>query len=300
MSGTPRRILGRLKSSFRPGIARGGPARNDGTPESHAAIWSLVLAVSQAILPDVITFPLICDLSVGDVQTEWAPSTRRIVPEVEQAVEDVWQQKLKQPKIRLWDGPLCRMEGWELTGGKLRLRVSRTSYKTFLGTNMHNPHLLDQYGNEVGANSIGVSPALETADGYLMLGKRNDMVAYYPNRIHPFAGALEPEENPFDAVQRELREELHLTDIAEMRLLGIAEDKSLRQPEMIFSVRTHRTRAEIEATLQKEEHHETWSENATREGLEEALKDVSQFTPVAVASLMLWGRRAFGAEWMHQ
>ena len=42
------------------------------------------------------------------------------------------------------------------------------------------------------ANPVGVSPALLSADNFLIMGRRNASVAYYPNRIHPFAGALEP------------------------------------------------------------------------------------------------------------
>jgi hypothetical protein len=48
-----------------------------------------------------------------------------------------------------------------------------------------------------------VSPALLTADGFLMMGRRNASVAYYPNRVHPFAGALDPgDADMFAAVRR--------------------------------------------------------------------------------------------------
>ena len=34
--------------------------------------------------------------------------------------------------------------------------------------------------------------SLLTRDGWLLYGRRNATVAYYPNRVHPFAGTLEP------------------------------------------------------------------------------------------------------------
>jgi len=249
----------------------------------------------------MLTILLTCDLPEGSIRTRWVESTRRIVPEVEQAIEHSWQAKLQQPNIKLWDGPMCRLQRWELRGGELHLDLSPTSYRTFFGTNMSNPQLLDKYGREVGANPLGVSPALETCDGYLMLGRRNSTVAYYPNLLHPFAGALEPEEadDVFKAIRRELREELHFHDgdLAEIRLMGMVEDANLRQPEPIFYVRSTRSRAEIEKLVQQEEHHDSWAVRADRQAMEEALRDVSRFTPVGVASLLLWGRSRFGDAW---
>ena len=64
-----------------------------------------------------------------------------------------------------------------------------------------------------------------------MLGRRNATVAYYPSRVHPFAGSLEPADDldVFDDVFRESREELALGkgDIADIVCTGVAEDQSL-------------------------------------------------------------------------
>ncbi len=142
---------------------------------------------------------------------------------------------------------------------------------------------------------------LETADGYLMLGRRNATVAYHPNLLHPFAGALEPAEadDVFKAIRRELHEELHFTtsDIESIHLIGMVEDTKLHQPEPIFQVRSTRTRDEIAKLVATDEHHESWSVKATRDDLQSALHDVSSFTPVAIASLLLWGKLRFGCEW---
>ena len=245
-----------------------------------------------------------CDLPEGSIHTRWVESTRRIVPEVEEAIERSWSAKLQQPNIKLWDGPMCRLEKWELRENGLQLELSPTSYRIFFGTNMSNPQLLHKHGREVGANPVGISPALETADGYLMLGRRNETVAYYPNLLHPFAGALEPDEadNVFHTVRRELKEELHFTadDIEEIRMIGMVEDANLQQPEPVFFVKSNRTKAEIEQTVQLDEHQDSWSVQCMQEEIDVVLNHLSGFTPVGLASILLWGTRSFGGEWFEK
>ena len=243
--------------------------------------------------------------AVGD----WAPcavrvrqvtSSRRIVPEVEQLIDAAWTTALARPEVRLFDGPMCRMESWNATPDHLEIALSDISYKPFLGTNLSHPELADLYGRDVMANPVGVSPALETADGFLLLGRRNSTVAYYPERVHPFAGALEPKDdgNLFAAVRRELHEELTLADsqIVEVHCTGIAEDIALRQPELIFRVKSNTSRAQIESQLKTEEHQESVAIEAKPEAVAQAIVD-TRLTPVAVASLLLWGRVKFGDAW---
>jgi hypothetical protein len=241
------------------------------------------------------------DWGPGRVSTSWTSSTRAIVPEVEQLVERTWSRAVTQPGIHLFDGPLCRLESWRATGEGLHLVLSTTSYKAFFGTNLHNPHLADHYDSAILANPVGVSASLVTSDGFLMFGRRNASVAYYPHKLHPFAGAVEPREDldVFDEVRRELREELSLDphELADIRCTGFVEDAALRQPELIFAVRSTRPRGEIERQVDQKEHGGSWSIPATRDGVERALSNTEDFTPVAIASLLLWGRLNFGEDW---
>lgn len=238
------------------------------------------------------------DWGPGQVRAEWVPGTRIIVPAVEAAIDDAWQNALRRPGIRLFDGPMCRLESWEPRGPHLLLRFSPTSYKPFMGTNLTNPALADTYGPDVLANPLGVSAILETSDGWLMLGRRNAAVAYYPGRLHPFAGCLEPNEplDVFDEVRRELREELSFrpSDVADVRMVGLVEDASLRQPEAIFLVRSTLRRSEIDAKLGADEHLASWSVRAEAGAVSRTLAGGQAFTPVAVASLLLWGRTTLG------
>jgi hypothetical protein len=229
--------------------------------------------------------------SPQQVAVMWSRSTRRIVPEVERAIEQAWSTAQARLGDKLFDGPMCRLERWSASVDRLELTLSRTSYRPFLGTNLFNATLADTFGRDVLANPVGLSTALETSDGHLVLGRRNDAVAYYPNRVHPFAGALEPAEltDVFAEIRRELREELSLgdTDVTAIRCVGLAEDRSLRQPELIFVAATTRTRREIEAQLDRTEHLAVYAVRAERNDVECAIADPI-LTPVAAASLTLW------------
>ena len=219
-----------------------------------------------------------------------------MLPDVESAIERAWSEASARLGVKLFDGPMCRLERCEASPDALRLWVSPTSYKPFLGTNLTG---VDVPASTL-ANPLGLSAALVTNDGWLMLGRRNASVAYYPNRIHPFAGSLEPGElaNVFKGVLRELEEEIGLgeRDVAEMRCLGLIEDAKLRQPEIIFAVRAKRTRAEIESNLDAAEHHAAVAVQAQPRDVEAMMRD-ALMTPVAVGTLALWGRVAFGDAW---
>src|SRR5437764_5512992 len=209
----------------------------------------------------MLTFLRTGDWGPGDVDVAWTQSTRRILAEVEALVERAWTEACNRPGAHLFDGPMCRLEKWETSDDGLRLRLvlSEVSYKPFFGTNMTHPELEDRFGPAVMANPVGVSPALETSDGFLLLGRRNGSVAYYPNRLHPFAGALEPRDGGdiFAAVRRELREELSLDDgdVPDVRLSGLVREAALRQTELIFRARCRLSRAQVAARLDEEEHH---------------------------------------------
>ncbi len=237
----------------------------------------------------------------GRVTHAWAAEGRRRVPAVEAAIDAAWAAKAARPGVRLFDGPMCRLDAWRPTPGGLHLTLSPTSYRPFVGTNMANPILADVYGPDVMANPVGVSPVLLTADGFLMFGRRNASVAYYPGRVHPFAGSMEPSDvDIFAAVRRELAEELSLAaaDVSDLRCTGVAEDVALRQPELIFAAATAVTRAGVEARLDPAEHGGTWAVPATSAAVATAIAtDRNRLTPVAVASLALWGRLRWGRGW---
>jgi hypothetical protein len=251
----------------------------------------------------ILLIRLVGDFAPGQVRVNWVPSTRRSFPDVEPLIESAWAAAKARLGERLFDGPMCRLEAATAEAGRLRLDISPITYKPFLGTNLSHPALAESHGPAALANPLGVSSALESADGWLLLGRRGDGVAYYPRRVHPFAGCLEPR-TPLDVfaeMRRELGEELSLaeSDLAELRCIGLVEDRKIHQPEMIFIARTHKTRAEVEAALDAAEHTATFAIPADADAVAGAIRD-DLLTPVGVGAMLLFGRRCFGDGWFGQ
>jgi 8-oxo-dGTP pyrophosphatase MutT (NUDIX family) len=166
---------------------------------------------------------------------------------------------------------------------------------------MHNPQFAAQYGEAAMANPLGMSVALISEDGFLAMGRRNERVAYYPGRIHPFAGALEPEDglDVFGAVERELSEELGLSaaEIGEMKCLGMAEDRRLAHPELICHAEARQTLHELRRRVDEAEHDAIVAIEVKSDVFERELGSAKLYTPIALATILLCGRERFGKEW---
>jgi 8-oxo-dGTP pyrophosphatase MutT (NUDIX family) len=246
-------------------------------------------------------------LAAGDWQADQVrvlsvASTWHAPPGVPALIDAAWETSARSG-ITLFDGPMCRLERFTAAAAELSLQLSETTYRIFVGTHLYHSDLADTYGPQVLANSVGVSVLLRTADGFLLLGRRNESVVYYPGRLHPFAGALEPCDggNPFVCARRELQEEAGLLepDLSELRCIGIVEDHQLRQPELILRAQTPLLRAQVDARLAPEEHHELIAIEATDPAIRIALRDPA-LTPVAAGALFLWGRSEWGDLWLEQ
>ena len=240
----------------------------------------------------------------GEVVVEWSASSLSIGADVEQHIERSWCEAQRRLGDRLFDGPMCRLEHASRSGNTLRLAVSKTSYRTFLGTSLTGdaPRFAAEHGLNALARPIGVSAAVITSDSRLILGRRNASVAYYPNRLHPFAGSLEPRErvDVFDEVRRELDEELRLpaSALGQIVCTGIAEDQVLMHPELIFTARSTESLDHLARSMRDDEHHDIWSVQANDVAIANAVADSSlPFTPIARATMLLHGRAEFGREW---
>ncbi len=233
-----------------------------------------------------------------DVKSHAAPDTRRTLPEVDALIDAAWKSAGQRPGIHLFDGAMCRWESSKVDGQRLTLGFSQTSYRIFLGTNLSYPQLYDTHGPDVLANPVGLSVILLTHDGYLLMGQRSDSVAYHAGRVHPFAGTLEPADagNVFHGIYRELQEELHLpaSEVIDPSLIGIAEDTAIHQPELIFTAVASRTRDELTGTVDAAEHAGLWSLRAEPAAIENALRQPTDLTPIAIAALLLWSRVYIG------
>jgi len=246
-----------------------------------------------------IRFQAIGRWEAADVQVRWVPENRPRHDEVEKVIEQAWKDAQSRPGLKLFDGPMCRLERFA-AGKTLELDLSPTSYRIFWGTNLNNSRLAQKYGPASLANAVGLSCAVESGDGFLMLGRRNASVAYYPSRVHPFAGTLEPSEkvDVFAEARRELTEELGFgpDDISSFVCTGIIEDVSIGQPELVFSVKSSRTRSQIQSKLDPTEHDSLITIEPIPQKVETSLNDPAM-TPVALGTILLWGREHFGPAW---
>lgn len=232
----------------------------------------------------------------SQIRCAWTASTFHPDEKTLRQIETAWQNATSVPGKILFDGNMCRLENWEETEDSVVFNLSRTTYKMFMGTNFTNPKATPL------ANPLGLSVALESDDGYLILGRRNAKVAYYPNRIHPFAGCMEPSSDldVFADAQRELKEELLIEkeEIYEMTLSGMVADRSIRQPELIFHALCNLTRDEILGRIDATEH--TGAVAFKPDDLDREFLNVDAWTPVGVATACYWGCFKLGLGWFNR
>src|SRR5207244_224898 len=70
----------------------------------------------------IVQFLAIGDWPRGAVAVHWqTQSGRRIVSEVEAAIDAAWDDAKRRPEIQLFDGPMCRLESWRASSKQLEL-----------------------------------------------------------------------------------------------------------------------------------------------------------------------------------
>jgi 8-oxo-dGTP pyrophosphatase MutT (NUDIX family) len=238
--------------------------------------------------PETAKFHAVGEFAPGAVTARWVADTRPRIPQIEAAIESAWREASRRLGPKLFDGPMCRLESFRASA-TLELNVSPTTYRIFVGTNLSNPQFAQQYGPAALANAIGVSSIVRSRDGFIVMGRRSDSVAYYPHRVHTFGGTLEPHDplDVFAEARRELMEELRIADrqVEQIKCVGLVEDPALHQPELIFRADVHLDAAELERSLDPGEHRSLFVV-AAPEALSNAFKDEA-LTPVAAAALSL-------------
>ncbi len=245
------------------------------------------------------------DWPAARLHTRFVASSHRLPPSCQEQVDDAWTTALAVPGVRLFNGALCRLEGYHADARGLALTLSRTTYKAYLGSNVHHGEWADRLGHGALANPVGTSIALCSSDGQLVFGLRSHRVALYPGHAHPFGGTMEVPE-PGSAVDliteiaRELEEEVALarSELDELRAIALAEDCVLRQPELVYAARTRLTAVEISARLDLEEHSACWLLPDQPAEILRVLDGAIPVTPVLRATLLAWGAERYGAAWL--
>ncbi len=231
------------------------------------------------------------DWPAGRLHATWTASTHHLDAAQQAAVETAWAAAGARPGITLFDGPMCRLEAFHVAADGLHLQLSPTSYKAFIGTNGSHAGWADAHGAGILANPVGTSAAVVSSDGHLIFGRRAQRVALYPGCAHPFGGTLEPRAGGapdlLDEMRRELEEEIGLdrSVLHDLRAIGLAEDRSLRQPELIYRAQATLDRAAIISRLERTEHDACWTVPADARSIAAALASADPMTPVTRMTL---------------
>lgn len=254
--------------------------------------------------------PSLSIIALGDWPAEClhaslVASGLRLEADLLASVNRVWAEALTQRGVDLFDGPLCRLEKLAVDHAGLHLHLSPTSYRIFIGTNGRHPQWAEARGRQVMADALGTSVALRSSDGVLVFGRRSQRVALYPGLAHPFGGTMEPPPDGagidlLGEMRRELTEEVGITpnDLSDLRAIAVIEDRRLRQPELIYAAQTSLTADAISRRLDLHEHTDCWLLADDRSRIEAALTNGDALTPVLAGTLLAWGWRRFGDEWL--
>lgn len=247
------------------------------------------------------------------VKVAWIPAAHIISDELQGQIDQTWQDQADlaaRTNVKLYDGPLCRLLDFRADTEVLELTLGPTGFKQFLGTNLTHSRLRYVHGPEVLANPLGVSAAVTTSDGFLILGRRSRRVIHNADKLHPIGGMVEPTPvgspppDPFAAILAELQEETNVTAdaIRQVTCMGLVRDKHVVQPEMIFdvglSVDAHTLSGLARQAVDADEHESLiLLMNYPSSVVAFLEKHTEILTPVAVASLLLHGLHAWGSGW---
>jgi len=247
------------------------------------------------------------------ISQSWSTDPRPTTPTIEATINRLWEAEAAvaaEQGRHLYDGTLVRVQSIRVTGGTLSFLFGPTTYREFFGTNLFGASEAAVAGEACMANPLGVSAVVSTRDGFLVVGRRSDRVAFHAGYVHTIGGMLDEQDRAangqfdlFGCIRRETCEELGLTpaQVGDVRQIGLVKDTAIHQPELLFDVSVADSRAELEdrfvPSLSGGEHSELLFVRDDPESVAAFLRQVDQMAPVAQAAVLLHGRRLWGIGW---
>ena len=248
------------------------------------------------------------------VQVTWSDHARVTNDSVDELIETSWSRQIRRAEssdIKIFNGRLCRLISYRCENDNLYLTLGSVSFKEFIGTNATQAYIRHLHGTEVMANPLGVSAAVCTNDGLIVLGMRSNDMLQYAGRIHPVGGTVEPPSgdcpdcpDPFQAILGELLEETAVTpqNVSSILCLGLVRDRNTVQPELIFDCHVDTDVVSLfasAATAMDAAEHSSLVPIRDHPGTVVSFmeKHFTQLTPVALATLLLHGLKHWGSGW---
>lgn len=247
-----------------------------------------------------------------DVIIQWLPAPDRTCGKLDGQVEEIWSREVEKAaheQRNLYNGPLCRLLEFQADQKQLLLTLGPTNFKHFLGTNLTQAPMRYVHGPEVLANPLGVAAAVITDDHFLLMGRRSNSVQFYPQRVHPVSGMVEPPADgrfpdPFAAMLHELHGEVGITAemVAAITCMGLVRDKSIVQPELVFDIKLKVDAQTIrEVSSRAADAHEHQELILVLDFPASVImfieKNLELLTPVGLSTLLLHGLRKWGSGW---
>lgn len=220
---------------------------------------------------------------------------------LERRIEDAWSVRQAEAEGRLFDSELARLVAHGVLPNQLALFIGRTTFREFVGTNLEapiDPSLHESLGEDYFANPLGVSAAVVSKDGALLLARRSNAVVEargewdLPGGHVPFVEAQGC--RPFVTAADEIAQELGLVerDIEELACIGLVENGVTHKPELIFVCRVRDKAKKLLKRVQSHgdaEHDEFLCVPATKSDLLDLLRERgNELTPVAAGGIAIF------------
>ena len=247
------------------------------------------------------------------VVVTWSDRPRATNDSIEELIEKSWQEQTERARgagTKIFNGQLCRLISHRCNNDHLDLTLGPVSFREFIGTNATQAYIRHLHGQEVMADPLGVSAAVCTSDGLIVMGMRSSNMIQYAGRIHPVGGTVEPPEtsgaspDPFKAIVGELHEETAVPPekVSSILCLGLVRDRNTVQPELIFDCHVDCDVVSLfaaAATAPDAAEHSSMVPIRDHPGAVVSFMEqyFSQLTPVAMATLLLHGLRHWGSGW---
>ena len=235
----------------------------------------------------------------------------RLTPELQEWMEQFWQEKLRlaqQQHSLLFDAPLYRfISARQASERSLQLTLGQTSYKEYVATRSQD-FAAGRARSELG-NPLAVCSVIETADGHILLDKRQG-VDVYNGRYHVIGGFFERDidistthqPDPFAAMQREIREEtgIQASDISEQLCLGLVYDLAMPHAELCFLTRLHISLDEVKQREPEDSEIKILHTlHSTSENLAQfILQQHGNISATGEPNLLLYGQMRYGNAWL--
>jgi hypothetical protein len=238
-----------------------------------------------------------------EVRVNWDPAQRMMPLPLREKIEQFWEIEIAgSPKhAHIFNGPLCRLNRWEIHEPYVTLYFGLTDYKELLHSNQFTDAIEKEFGSPSLSKALGVSAVLVTCDEQILLMKRSAAVGEDSGKIDVFGGHIHPTEHavegipdPFHAIKTEIWEEanLRITMNEPVSCIGLIETTRTKKPELIFEV-TSRRRAQdiIASALPSSEWSALFAISAQKNPLLSFLREYSdQISPSALGALWLYAQ----------